>query len=100
MVVRAADIISVLAVEAKLDPVLIVDANGLGSSAISFERMQSIARWYAEIVELRHRVDLVELASNDRPQGFGNSAGRPAVHTMPNVPCRIIAEGPGHSAAG
>lgn len=70
--------------------VLIVHADGVIPGSIPFERMQAIAWRHAEIVELRHRVDLIQLAPDDRPQGLRNSPGRLAVHTVPHVPRRVV----------
>ena len=63
MVIGAADVLGVLVVEAKHDAILIVDANAVISGAIGAERMQPVARRHSQIVEPRHGVNLIQLAS-------------------------------------
>ena len=62
---------SPLAFESKDDAVLVVDANGLMPDAITFERMKSVAWRHPQVIELRYRVDLIQLARTTGHNAFG-----------------------------
>ena len=67
VVVGAAHVERVGTFEPEHDSILVVDAYGVLPCQISDERVQSISRRHPQIVELRHGIDLVQLATHDRP---------------------------------
>jgi predicted methyltransferase len=50
VVVGDLDFVSLAALPAKAEPVLVVDADGILALPVSAERVQAVAWWYAEIV--------------------------------------------------
>lgn len=92
MVIGAADIVGILPFESKDDAALIVDPNGVIADAVTLERVKSIAGRHPQVVEFRHRVDLIQFSSDDRPQGFRNPAGCLAVDPVPDVLRRVVGE--------
>jgi hypothetical protein len=99
VVVGALHVECISAFEAKHDPILVVDSHGMEPSPISAERVQSVAGRYFQIVKLRHRVDLIELATNGWPELARNPPSRLAVDAVPDVAGRDIGERPDHRIA-
>ncbi len=76
VVVRAAHVEDVGTFEPEHDPILVVHAHGVVPIEVPAERVQSISRRHPQVVELRHGIDLVQLATDDRPQVLRDPAGR------------------------
>jgi len=85
VIVGAVNVERVLAFEAKHDAVLIVHANCVVSRKVECERVQPIPGRYPQVVDRRHRVNLVELAPNGGPQLLGDPPGGFAVDTVPDT---------------
>ena len=96
MIVSASDVESVLALEAENDAVLIVDSNGVVPHEVVGQRMKTIYWWHAEIIERRHRVDLIQLALGCGPERLRNSTGGLAVDSVPDIPGRVVSQRPDH----
>ena len=90
MVVGALHVECIAAFEAKYDPILIVDPHGVEPSQVGAERVQSVPGRHFQVVEPRHRVDLIQLAADDRPQILRDPAGGFRVDAVPDVPGRVV----------
>jgi len=86
----------VSAFEAKHDPILIVDSYRVEPSQISAEGVQSVPGRYFQIVKPRHRVYLIELATDVRPELTWDPSRRFAVDAVPDIPGRFVGERPDH----
>lgn len=86
----------ILALESKDNTVLVVHANGVMPGAAALDHVEAIAGWYSEMFECRHRVELIQLASDDRPQRLRNPTSSLAIHAVPNIPSRVVPERPNH----
>lgn len=85
--------------EPEHDSILVVDAHGVLSFQIASERVQSIARRHPQIVELRHGIDLVQLATDDRPQALRDPAGRLRIDAVPDIPGHVVSQRSDHRLA-
>jgi hypothetical protein len=99
VVVGALHVERISAFEPKHDPILVVDSHGVEPSQIGAGRVQSVAGRHFQIIELRHRVDLIEFATHVWPELPGNPPSRLAVDAVPDVPGRFIGERPDHRIA-
>jgi hypothetical protein len=86
VIVGAAHVKCVGSVEPEHDSILIVDAHGVLPFQIAGERVQSISGRHPQVVELRHGIDLIEFAADDRPQVLRDPAGRLRIDPVPDVP--------------
>jgi hypothetical protein len=98
VVVGAAHVEGVFSLEPEDDPILLVHPNRLKTGKIVYQRVQPISRRDPPIVEFGHRVDLIQLALNDRPDRSRNPSGGLAVDPVPDIPGRVVSERPDHSA--
>ena len=85
VIVGAPNIERVSALEPEYDPVLIVDAHRMAASEIAGQRMQTVPRGHPQVVETRHRINLVQLAPHNRPKLPRNASSRLAIHAIPDV---------------
>ena len=69
MVIAAAHVERVLALEPKHDPVLVVDANRVKPSQFAGQHVEPIPRGHSQLVEPGDGVELIRLALDDRPDG-------------------------------
>jgi hypothetical protein len=97
VVVGAAHVESVFSLEPEDDPTLLVYANRVKTGKIIYQPVQPIPRWDPQVVEFGHRIDLIQLALNDRPDRSRNPSGGFAIDAVPDVPGRVISERPDHS---
>ena len=58
--------------------------------------VEPVPRRHAQAVERGHRVDLIQLSLDDRPDGSGNPPGGFAVDAVPDVRGRIVGQRPDH----
>ncbi len=96
VVVGAAHVERVGTFEPEHDSVLVVDAHGMPSFEIPGERVQSIAWRHPQVTELRHSIDLIELAADDRPHVLRDSSGSLRIDAVPDVPGRVVGQRPNH----
>jgi len=96
MIVGASHVERVCAFEPERDPVLVVDAHGVETSKAAAERVQPIPWWHLQIIEPRHRIDLIQFPTDDGPQLARNPPSRLAVEAVPDVARRVIPERPDH----
>ena len=68
MVIGTPHVVRVRSLKPKDDPVLVVDANRVEACEVAHERVQSVARRHLQVIELRDRINLVQLPLDDRPQ--------------------------------
>jgi len=61
VVVAELDVVRIAVDEAKTDAPLVIDRNGVLPGAVSLQRMEPIARRYAQVGELERRMDGFEL---------------------------------------
>src|SRR6516162_2980200 len=67
VVVRAGDVISILAFKREDDAILLVHANRMIARAIGSKSVKPITGRHTKILELRDGIDLIELPPNDWP---------------------------------
>jgi hypothetical protein len=84
----------VFSLERKDDPILVVHANRVESVQLIDESVERIPRRNSQVVKPGHRVDLVQIALDDRPDGSGNppsgsSTAAAAVHPSSALRCTI-----------
>ena len=99
VVVGAAHVKRVRTFEPEHDSILVVDAHGVLALQIAGERVQSISRRHPQVVELRHGIDLIQLAADDRPQVLRDQAGRLRMDAVPDIPGRVVGQRPNHRLA-
>ena len=99
VVVSAAHVECVRAVESEDDSILIVHANRVPASSIARERVQTIPRWHFEVFEPGHGVDLVQPPPNDWPQLTWDASGGLRVDAVPDVPRRVVGQCANHTIA-
>ena len=75
MVVGAAHVEGVFSLKPEDDPILIVHANRVKTGQLVYQWVEPIPRRDSQVVELGHRVDLIQLALNDRPDRSRNPSG-------------------------
>ena len=97
--IGAAHVEGMLALEAKHDPELIVDANRVMPCQFPVEGVQVIAWWHTQILDPRHGVDLIQLSLDDGPEGPRNPPCRLTIDAVPHVGSRRIGEGSDQSAS-
>src|SRR5690606_6998083 len=68
VIVGADDVKGVGAGETEHNPILVIDAERVPASQIARQRVQAVTGRDSQVVEPRHRVDLVEFSPDDRPQ--------------------------------
>jgi hypothetical protein len=99
VVVGALHVERVRAFKAKYDSILIVDSYRVEPSQISAEGVQSVPGPHLQIVKPRHRVYLIELATDGRPELTWDPSSRFAVEAVPDIQGRFIGERPDHRIA-
>lgn len=92
MVVGAADVVGVVAVEPEDHTILVVDPDGVIPGQIPGEHVEATTGWDLQVVESHHGVDPVELSAHRRPELLGNAPLCLAVDTVPDVPSRVVAQ--------
>jgi len=97
VVVGAAHVEGVRAVESEDDSILIVHTNRVPNPESAGERVQTILRWHLEVFEPGHGVDLVELSPNDWPQLAWDASGGLRVDAVPDVPRRVVGQCANHT---
>ncbi len=99
VVVGAAHVERVGALEPENDPILVVHTHGVLPFQVPGKRVQPIPGRYLQVVELRDGIDLVQFAANDRPQVPGDPAGGLRIDAVPDVPGRVVGQRPNHRLA-
>jgi hypothetical protein len=105
VVVGDFDFISLAALPAKAEPVLVVDADGISALPVSAERVQAVAWWYAEVVERGGGLELGEFTQGGlvnrrgyfgrfltEPEEMGGPAGERGDHRMRRL-CTLSVQG-------
>jgi hypothetical protein len=77
VVVADLDVVGVAVLEAKADPPLVVDRNGMLAGSISGEGVEPIAPRYPQILETDRQIEILEL-SDGAPPDVRRPAGRPS----------------------
>ena len=98
VVVGDFDFISLAALPAEAESLLIVDADGILALPVSAERVQAVARWYAEVVERGGGLELGESTQGGlvnrrgyfgrfltEPEEMGGPAGERGDHRLRRV---------------
>jgi hypothetical protein len=99
VIVGALDVERVSAFEAEHDSILVVHTYGVQPSHVTTERVQPVAGRNSQILEARDGVDLIEFATNVRPDLTRNPPSRLAVDAVPDVAGGVIRQRPNHSLA-
>jgi hypothetical protein len=66
MVIADFNVVCVTILKPKADPPLIVDGYRLLALAITFKRMQPVARWISQVVKLRRKIHVLKLTCCSR----------------------------------
>lgn len=96
MVVDDPDLVGVPSAPAENDAPLFVDADGMETRAASLQCFQSIARWNAQVAELRRVVQIQELPACDAAQCSGKASDFPGLAVVEQVLGESIREAPDH----
>lgn len=99
VVIGAAHVERVGAFEPEHDSILVVDAHGVLACQVAGERVQSVSGRHPQVIDPRHRVDLIQRAADERPQILGDTTGGFRVDAVPDVPCRVVGQRPNHRVA-
>jgi hypothetical protein len=71
------DFVGIVLLPTKADPVLFIDPDAVLPLTVSAESLQPIPRWNAQLLEILHPIQLIELPTNYRSRGSGAADGRP-----------------------
>jgi hypothetical protein len=87
VVVRDLDVLCILILPSKTDPVLLVDADAVLAAAGATEHLEAIPTRDNQMRHVAHAIDLIQLPSRNRPDGYGARAPRslgvqPEVHVL------------------
>jgi hypothetical protein len=99
VVVGASNVKRVCAFEPKDDSELVVHAHRVEAAKTTRERVQPIPGRHIQVIEPRHRVDLIQFPTHDRPQLAWDTPSRFAVDAVPDITRRIIRQRPDHTVA-
>ena len=97
MIIGAADFFTVAIREFEDDSILLVHADTVIASEISFQLLQSIGGRYPQILYGCAGIQQIEFALHTAPEHASDPPGRLAVTPMIDVRCRGIAEAGDHN---
>ena len=68
MIVYNLDSHRIISLPGETDAILLVDPDAVLTFAVAMERLQTIPRWYTQIVQRLGRVKLIEFPNGDAPE--------------------------------
>jgi len=96
MIVSAPHVERVPTFEPEQDTVLIVHAHRVVATKVTSKRVQPIPGGHFQVIEPRHGVDLIQLATDDWPDVAGDATSRLTVDAVPNIAGCLIGQRPDH----
>jgi len=96
VIVGATHIVGIVTFEAEDDSILVVHTDRAAADKVADESVQAIARRHTQILEPRHRIDLIQFPSNDEPQVTRDAACGFAVDAVPDIAGRFVSQAPNH----
>jgi hypothetical protein len=101
MVVGKFDLRWTLRSPGEADPILVVHPDTVLSTPITLKGFEAVGRWCPEVAENRGRVQLIKLATGDRPQALWTGPpGHPGVSAVEDILGAPISEREDHKGGG